>query len=408
MLISVYTSAKRGRLYLFQKIYAMKQLMFWFIFLNASTALHAQRKPGSIQNKPAIIWDSASLRQVSAPGDGSANYARMMQLSNGNLVCVYEGDGGICCTKSFDEGNTWLAPVTIAASEEGVNMSVPDILELNNHSLLVSYNPRPHKMGSSWDTSKHFAICTITSHDGGATWHNKRTLYEAGYTFENGCWEPSQLQLPSGEIQLFFSNEGIYTQSNEQNISLFRSKDNGLTWTSQPEIVSFSPGHRDGMPVPIFLQKKNEIVFSIEDNSGGQFKPSIIRNAISQNWRQPVGASDAQRSYALASPLADTVYAGAPFLRQLQNGQTILSYQSNQNRAHNWALSCMQVAVGNSEAKQFEPVQPPFQIPLNKHGLWNSLCILHNDTIIAVTSTNAYGSATSIWMIKGKLVSEKR
>lgn len=387
----------------------MKQLLLWIIFLFVSMAAHTQRNSASIkQNSPAIFWDSSSLREVSALNGQSANYARMIQLTNGNLVCVYESAGGIHCTKSLDSGNTWLTPVIVAVPEDGVNMSVPDVLELKNHSLLVSYNPRPHNVGDKLDTAKHFAICTIKSDDNGATWHHKRTLYEAGYAFENGCWEPSQLQLPSGEIQLFFSNEGIYTQSNEQNISVFRSKDNGLTWTSQPQIVSFTPGHRDGMPVPIFLKKKNEVVFSIEDNGGGQFKPSVIRNTVSQNWQKPVGAQNKERNYTLASPLADTVYAGAPFLRQLQSEQTILSFQSNQDRAHNWELSCMQVAVGDSEAKHFIPVQAPFQIPLNKHGLWNSLCILHDDTIIAITSTDAYTNATSIWMIKGKLANGKK
>jgi hypothetical protein len=72
------------------------------------------------------------------------------------------------------------------------------------------------------------------NYNGGLTWTDERLLYEAGSKFEDGCWEPAQIQLSSGEVQLFFSNEGIYTNSNEQNISIFRSHDNGLTWTAQP------------------------------------------------------------------------------------------------------------------------------------------------------------------------------
>jgi hypothetical protein len=156
------------------------------------------------------------------------------------------------------------------------------------------------------------------------------------------------------------------------------------------------------MPVPVLLKATSEIVFSIEDNGGGQFKPSIIRNSIAQNWQKTVGPGDAERTYAITPRLPETVYAGAPYLRQLHGGQTILSYQSTQNRDNNDNLACMQVAVGDENAKNFKNVSAPFNVPLSKHGLWNSLCVLSDDTIIALTSTDAYGS-NAIWMIKGHL-----
>jgi hypothetical protein len=157
-----------------------------------------------------IIWDPSSRRQI-APlqGEQDANYARMIQLYNGDLCCVYERKGSIECTASRDLGKTWQSPVTIAPATSGVNMSVPEILELKDHSLLVSYNPRPHKINGDWDTTKRFEICTVKSYDGGRTWQDQRLLYQAGYRFEDGCWEPSQIQLPSGEVQLYFSNEGV-------------------------------------------------------------------------------------------------------------------------------------------------------------------------------------------------------
>ncbi|WP_419788582.1 sialidase family protein [Mucilaginibacter sp. SP1R1] len=245
------------------------------------------------------------------------------------------------------------------------------------------------------------------SYDQGKTWRDERLVYQASYQFQDGCWEPSQIQLPSGEIQLYFSDEGVYTQSNEQNISIFRSKDGGLTWSRSPGIVSFTPGHRDGMPVPIILKGTQEILFSIEDNAGGRFKPSIIRNSFTQNWQKTVGPNDAGRTSAMIPKLPDTVYAGAPYLRQLHSGQTVLSYQSTQNRQNNGDLACMQVAVGDSNGKNFVNVNTPFHIPLNKHGLWNSLCVLHDDTVVALTSTNAYNNYTAIWMIKGHLINKK-
>ena len=383
----------------------MKNLSLSLLILCLATASFAQRNKATHTAKPHIHWDPGTGVQVSPMG-ATANYARMIQSAEGDLFCVYESAGGIQFTKSKDEGRTWQTPVPIVDKRDGINMSVPDIIQLQDASLLVSYNPRPHKINGTWDTTKHFAICTLKSYDGGDTWKDERTLYTASFAFEDGCWEPAQLQLPSGEVQLFFSNEGIYTTSNEQDISMFRSFDGGITWSAKPEIVSFTPHHRDGMPVPLLLHGNKEIVFSIEDNGGGQFKPSIIRNTLAQNWKATVDATDSNRTSALLPPLPDTVYAGAPFIRQLHSGATILSYQSNEHRSHNWEQSAMQVAMGDKEAKHFVTVEEPFHIPFDKNGLWNSLCILKDNTIIAITSTNAFGNKTGIWMIKGRLVRE--
>jgi hypothetical protein len=67
----------------------------------------------------------------------------------------------------------------------------------------------------------------------------------------------------------------------------------------------------------------------------------------------------------------------------------------------------MQVAVGNSKGEDFVNTATPFNVPLNKHGLWNSLCVLQDGTIIALTSTDAYTNYTAIWMIKGHLAKEQ-
>jgi len=364
-----------------------------------------------ISAKPAvtgirIAWDYSTQRKVSAAGTGAnySGYARITQLRDKSLLCIYEADGSVLAVKSINAGASWSAPVTVAARQNGFNMTVPDILELSDGSLLACYNPRPYEV----NPSRRFAIRTKKSYDGGATWQEDRLLYEAGYQFENGCWEPSAIQLPDGEIQLFFANEGPYTYSDEQNISLLRSKDNGLTWTKDPEIASFRAGNRDGMPVPLLLQNGNEIVLSIEDNGSGNFKPYTIRSTIANNWSAPVDAGSPDRNYALAEKINDHVYAGAPYLRQLPTGETILSYQGTEGRTNKLENAEMNVAIGNSEAQNFNRKTSPFSIPANKSGLWNSLAVLDDNTVVALTSTNAYSSAgnTEVWMIKGHVVPE--
>ncbi|RYF78002.1 MAG: exo-alpha-sialidase [Cytophagaceae bacterium] len=229
-----------------------------------------------------LAWDYSTLRKIAPlPGQaaGYCGYARLIQRADNTLLCVYEASGSVEVVRSTDGGTTWSGRVVVAAKEPDVSMAVPEIVELADHSLLVSYNPRPGRNA----TSKRFGIRTAKSYDGGATWTDNRLVYEAGTSFDNGCWEPVALQLPSGEVQLYFSDEGVDTNSNEQNISLMRSVDGGLTWAAKPEIVSFRAGKRDGMPVPILLNG-TEIAFSIEDNFQTTFKPYIIRNKTTDNW----------------------------------------------------------------------------------------------------------------------------
>jgi GH43 family beta-xylosidase len=361
----------------------------------------APKKVTGLNAGTHIEWDYNTLKKVSG---GSAErycgYSRMIQLHDQSLLAIYEASGNVVCVKSTDLGTTWSVPVSIAARAEGINMAVPDILELKDHSLLACYNPRPRDISPS----RKFAIRTKRSDDRGLTWKDERLLYEAGHEFKNGCWEPSAIQLPGGEIQLFFANEGDYTNSDEQNISLLRSADNGLTWTSKPEIVSFRAGKRDGMPVPLLLRNGKEIVFSIEDNGFTNFKPYIIRNSLENNWASIADASSNSRTYALANKIGDEIYAGAPYLRQLKTGETILSYQGTEGRTNKMEFADMKVVVGDEEARNFNRKSTPFIIPENKSCLWNSLCVLNDNTIIAVASTNAYSDHTEVWMVKGHLV----
>jgi GH43 family beta-xylosidase len=365
---------------------------------NMPDAAHSLQK---LPDTDAIVWDQSTLKRVSpaVTGQRYCGYARMLQLQDRSLIVIYEASGNIVCTKSNDLGNTWSEPVSIAAKADGVNMSVPDIVELKDHTLLACYNPRP----SGNAISRRFGIRTKRSTDGGKIWKDERLVYEAGEKFENGCWEPAVIQLPDGTLELFFANEGPYTGSNEQNISMVRSADGGLNWTPEPTIASFRKNRRDGMPVPLMLNNGKDIVFSIEDNGGANFKPYIIKNSLSDNWHTTVGAKSEQRNYALKEHIADSLYAGAPFLRQMKTGQTILSYQGTEGRVNKMEFADMKVVLGDDHAANFDGKTTPFKIPADKHCLWNSLCVLDDNTIVALTSTNAFSDRTEVYMIKGKL-----
>jgi hypothetical protein len=351
-----------------------------------------------------IAWDYATLKQLSPVSANYSGYARMIKLRNGILFCVYESDQTIHSITSVDGGKRWSQPMIIAAPRNNIACAVPEVLQLQDESIMVSYNLRPPH--DNTDPEKKFSVEISRSVDGGQHWSEPVEVYKGGHEFKNGCWEPAQIQLPSGEIQLFIANEGPYTQSNEQEITMFRSIDQGANW-SNGEKISFRKGHRDGMPVPLMLKNNREIIVAIEDNgiSGREFKPAIIRTSAVDCWSNaPVLANDKAREYAMdkSALIPETKYAGAPYIRQLAAGQVLLSYQSNERRPDfQWDRSDMVVAIGNAEGRSFNRKSIPFYISdTSKTALWSSLCIENDSTVIALTSTNAYGR-TAVWMIKG-------
>lgn len=397
----------------------MKKINYAFLGLIFIPLLSCSDSPDVIDEKPVveniaskpavegirIAWDYNSLVQVSDKNNTDYNgYARLVQLNDKKLICTYESGGAILVKTSSDYGSTWSAPITIVSGNTLVNMTTPDILQLKDNSILICYNPRP----IAGNNTAKFSINTIKSYDGGLTWKENQIVYEASSEFENGCWEPSALQIPNGEIQLFFSNENVYRNSNEQNISLIRSSDNGSTWSTTPEIVSFRAGKRDGMPSPILLKNQTEIVFSIEDNGvENQFKPYIIRNSITENWKQTVDANSNNRNYALEEVLSNPVYAGAPYLSQISTGEVLMSYQGTENRATNDINNAdMKVVIGTNDAKNFNRKSTPFILSSGKSALWNSIKVLDEDTVVALTTTNQFSNSSQIWMIKGRIIPE--
>lgn len=357
---------------------------------------------------PRIAWDFSTRRQLSPTGAGYAGYARMIPLTDGNIYAVYENDGHIHGILSEDNGVSWSDYTVIALPESGVGCAVPEILQLHDGTLMASYNMRP---GSNASPDSRFSIRVKTSIDQGLTWSDHVEIYQAGREFENGCWEPAQIQLPSGEIQLYIANEGPYTSSHEQEITMFRSFDHGLTWTDG-EQISFRSGHRDGMPVPLILQN-GEIIMSIEDNgiSGTEFKPMIVKSSDADWSNAPVKGNSVDRFNPMDDnhQIPGSKYAGAPYIDQLISGELIMSYQSDEMRSLNqWDRSDMIVAIGNEDGLGFNRKSRPFYFTdTNKSCMWNSISVIDENTVVALGSTNAYTSGTSVWMIKGYVIPSK-
>lgn len=367
---------------------------------SSSNEKHSEPNPEEIP----IIWDQSTLTKVY---DGQAFYPRIIRLQDDTLMGAFESQGSVLVTKSDDEGRTWGEPTEVASSNNGINASVPELIQLQNGNIILAYNTRPPQ--NNQDTERRFGIKIKISEDNGETWGEEKNIYEGGFEWNRGVWEPAMIQLTDGEIQLFFANEYPYVDSEDQEISMVRSQDDGENW-SDPETISYREGHRDGMPVPLILQDGKGIAVAIEDNGlyGDTFKPAIIWTPMAEYWSEVISGNSQNRWGALSEEhqIAPAKYGGAPYLRQLPTGETVLSFQSNEGRSGDWTNSTMMVALGDNEAKNFSTLTEPFDVPDGRSAMWSSIFIKNDTTITAVSSTNAYSNSgqSEFYIIDGYIV----
>lgn len=366
-------------------------VIIFIIFANCTLSQKVSPYVGS-----RIFWDVNSQTTVYTSG----GYGRIIELQDGRLMAVCES-GGIKASYSLNKGLSWTGERVIAPNPTNdINNAVPDVIQLRSGTILVCYNPRPKE---PYTEDRKFGIRIRRSVSNGETWSNEIFVYDAKHTFTEGCWEPAILELPSGELQCYFANEGIYPSTSEQNISMCRSFDEGLTW-SEPIIVSYRSGRRDGMPVPLLLEDKGEIVLIIEDNGivYPNFRPVTIRTSIADNWFSGyVNGSSQNREMAFASPVLSSYNGGAPYIRRLLSGETILSYQGTEGRTSS-DYADMFVMVGDDGARNFKAKSQPFNVAADKRVKWNSISVISSGEVLAVGSSNANSSGSQIISMRGK------
>ncbi len=343
---------------------------------------------------PRVLWDISSQQTLMGGG-----YPRLIPLQDGRLIAAAES-GGIRVVYSSDNGEHWGSPELIAGNPSKVSNCVPDLIQLTDGTIVVGYNPRPHE---PYSEDRRFGIRCVRSEDNGQTWSEPIYIYDASHLFIDGCWEPSFLEMPDGELHCYFANEHPYTSSGEQEISLCRSFDKGKTW-SAPERVTFRSGHRDGMPSAI-ITEADEIVVIVEDNGHGgypDFRATTMRCTVEQNWHDCwVSGSSSRRHMIFANEADKGDLSAAPYLRRLRNGYTLASWQGH-NPKNNQID--MYTAVGSKDALNFSQVCLPFyRTPSNGSSMWNSVNLGFDDRVFCLGSHGGDGP-NGVQLLTGRVV----
>lgn len=159
------------------------------------------------------------------------------------------------------------------------------------------------------------------------------------------------------------------------------------------------------MPSPLVLGNGRGIAVAIEDNGwGGLLKPTIVFTPMDDAWRSGIVTGDSQRRwFALAEPPQAAMYGGAPCLRQMPSGETLLAFQEQFDGP--WQNARMTVCIGDEQARNFIRVGHPFPKPSRGGQLWNALYVRDESTIVALSTTTIDG-VRGLWSIEGRFCSD--
>ncbi|QNF32821.1 exo-alpha-sialidase [Adhaeribacter swui] len=366
-----------------------------------TSSFHPEEQPPIDNTTPTLTiqWDATATKL--SHDVYSAEYGRIHRVKGDTLLFTYHfGPQGeewdnIAIKRSVDGGATWSEAETLMADTNPnyYGFSNPDILVAQNGDVLLTYTGRGRP-----DDNAHANIQVRISKDRGWTF-GPPILIQTGR-----AWEPAIIQLPNGEMQLFYSSEANWWPSPnpQQEIRMVTSTDNGLSWASS-RTVAYTSGMRDGMAVPLVLKDNKGIVFPIESVNNSK-SPWVVWSSTTAKFNYAEAGNLQNKRRWLAT--TENIWGGAPYLIQLPTGETILSCQDAGGRSvgSDWKKNTMLVMAGNSMAQKFINISYPWpNLPVNEGAYYSSLFLKNENTLVLVTTRNFANGHSEIYLKEGHI-----
>lgn len=283
------------------------------------------------------------LIDTSALGVSTLYYPRIKQAADGSYLLFYQnGKTGTSIRVARSTNlKAWFGVTVLFAKSGSKFYATSDAIVLDNGDILAvaSFN------GSYKGDAKNNGISMRRSTDNGKTWSEEQVIY-VGTT-----WEPSLLQLDSGEIQMYWTNThvggvaaslGGRADDNSTGTMMIRSFDNGVTWTGDLSVAyggqivaqqltkKGSDGNYYSGQMPVAVQLNNgDIALALEirlpktSSQGDTFHLSFAYSPGVNSW--PVALGDDEEGPSSLVKSKFTSMAG-PYLKQFDSGETVLTY----------------------------------------------------------------------------------
>ena len=360
-------------------------------------------------NSHADDWDRSTVKMDyrSYIELGAANnvylptYARIRTLRDGSYILTWQDAVGV----NGNGENTYYALsrdlknwVYMGYLWQGQNvyngLGKPDVrrftnantLQLANGELLAVASFSTVNTYSNPNYTAEQGIVVKQSQDGGYTWFGEKEIYHGP------CWEPHLIELPSGEIQCFFSESRPWTSGSHSGTDMLRSIDGGETWEPALGESAYRVMRKHWwnaqknmwcytyqMPVGIILNESNRFAFAMEscnqrvvNASGGysdQFSIAMVFSHEDGTWDYLEGDEITPKERRIDSVV---MRGAAPYLVQFPSGETLLAYGGRDSRQH--------FRIGNATATEFGATDLP---ALPDVGSWGGLDLTDSHTVLS-------------------------
>ena len=345
-------------------------------------------------------------------------YARMSELKDGSIACVYSSGGYIRFCTSKDEGQSWSEPTNVIKLDKtptGQSMAIANanIAVMKNGDYMVAF--RAHTSGSSF-TTFYSSIRYCISSDGGKTWSSDKIVAENTHqgTEFTGFWEPHMLYIKDGKFAMYYASDCIggdaenypFVKSMTYQHIIVHIYDEATGTFGEPIVASNGENHnsRDGMPVVCQLSDKTYAMVIESSSMRGRY-PFIIQMLFSEDgiiWSEPK---------TVFTPSAVDNYSGAPYIVCLDDGRIAISFQATEGSGSNIANSsvfnsAMNVIVSEKpvtykdkdsiEKNDFDKIffNPIITSASNPFSIWPSM-LVHNGKLLCTAECGVNTSATT-------------
>lgn len=318
--------------------------------------------------------------QVDAPV-----YPRVKKMANGKYIMFYQNNqiGADTYYVTSSDLKTWTGGEKLFARH-----AIVDQTGANNERRFSTCNALVLANGdiiavASYRANTNYKLLPLNnglimrrSSDNGVTWSSPVEIYQGTN------WEPHLLQLPSGEIQCYFTDSRTVIAEYNTGTALIVSNNNGQTWSpsfgNAPNRVirkkfgeqNGTPLFTDQMPGVIKLNNTDKLAAVMESyNNSNNYSLSMAYTGDNGKW---TNLSETQEG---PTDRQNYIFAGAgPSLAQFVSGETVMSYNTS---------SLFTLRTGDVMARTFGNTY----IPFTKKGYWGTLEMIDAHQIIGAMHT---------------------